>query len=485
MQICNFFIFVSLLVSPLLANATLTKTEINSKIANLSPMPPEPKAGRGIRFGYLYLLRDLRKGIEDWLNPSHPENYLYNSVPQLAFDTSDEFNAHVSLYERILSDYKWLVSTGDIDQYGKGPVTQYFLEEGDKKLPNQYAAPAQVAEVLRQFSFGVHYQFAQLLTILNKQLWDHRYINTFFFSTTVDRRHKPLESMKSLSETSEKASTLVDAVIDLLRKDVARLSTKLVKLSDEVIQGPVEDDFQRRIYQVDLEKQTLNHRIEFLKDSLYKAVQFANDTVRDKKIRLPDLELVVATLGDQLADSISDISSFRDKLRTTDVPRREQSVSNRLTDTYHQLEQILGLTAHYGGKTLLSALRNSDPELPFDLFRESLVLQHVLAVGSIMAKIAELPEGRGGFTSQLRQEIEFRIARLTEPSTPEAGQELAQWKRKNLRPPSSVQRRDFADPALASNRADIEDRLWRIFFEHARLNLSERSMCTHLLTQTK
>lgn len=115
------------------------------------------------------------------------------------------------------------------------------------------------------------------------------------------------------------------------------------------------------------------------------------------------------------------------------------------------------------------------------MFRDTVTLQYILAMGSAMAKIAEISEGRGNWWQRLAQGVSFRRAQITGGGDT-TGTSLIVLDQRDPEMPQ-IQRRDFAAPELSSKRTEIEERLWKIFFDHAQLDLTNPSTCGRSLIQ--
>lgn len=144
------------------------------------------------------------------------------------------------------------------------------------------------------------------------------------------------------------------------------------------------------------------------------------------------------------------------------LPRRFDR-GGYLTDVYEQMTRMLGLNNwHYGNLTIPRELRNTN--YPRELMQETLVLQHVLVAGSVIAKMFDTSEGRGTIRQRLAQEINFRTAQIG-TSNSQTGS-LVTFAQAKLSP---LRREDFAPEDLTKKREGLASGLWAVFFEHANL----------------
>ena len=174
-----------------------------SVFSDVAPLPPEPEVKPHVLFQLWHSLRDLRGNIPR-LVPENGEDFIYQSMVSLAPNLERELLAHEEMYRILLRDYQVLVTSG-------------FVEKTDVDLSPIHKFRIEVAEQIHSYSLSVNLSYAKLLTILHKKLWDHRYISTFFFTTSVDRRHKPLESVSSLTRSSVRASKVVERLFERQR----------------------------------------------------------------------------------------------------------------------------------------------------------------------------------------------------------------------------------------------------------------------------
>ena len=120
--------------------------------------------------------------------------------------------------------------------------------------------------------------------------------------------------------------------------------------------------------------------------------------------------------------------------------------------------------------------------------------QYILATGSVMAKIAEIPEGRGSVRDRLEQEAQFRLAQIkgllgdsnnnSERTSTSTTVQVYSGRHSTL---GDIQRRDFVVPKLSAEREMIEDRLWKVFFEKAGFDQGSmrehaNTLCSRLLS---
>ncbi len=116
-------------------------------------------------------------------------------------------------------------------------------------------------------------------------------------------------------------------------------------------------------------------------------------------------------------------------------------------------------------------------ELPFQVLRETVIAQYVLALAMVMERIPEVPEGRANWFQRLQQEIEYRRWRVRGDDSGVMLFHLPRMVLENYEsrvayPP--IDRRDFVSPELALRRGEIAERLWQIFLEYAKINACER-----------
>ena len=486
------FIFCFFIASSLGFQCWANPPAENEIVSSISPLPEEPTI-KGMRFVFWHQLRDLRTAIQSWLNPSNVEQYSFRGVNAIAPDARIPLQNHAALYESIRTDYLDLLNSGEIDSYGDVELGG----SGDRSLPTITRFRLEVARAVYNNSLFTSSNYSQLLTIFHKELWDHRYITQFFFSTHVDRRHRPLESMVALSRSSSRAQAVIGRLIAIFGNRIAEAnesSEQLIKKASDTASSADIFDLYRELDALKTRSFELQYRLEYIVSKLYKAVQFSNDLVRDKDVDAKGLDAKVALLGKGLKNSLEAIALFKNARVNRAHILNFTTVGTLLSDPMDDLKEIFGVDAHYAGRTVPDHLLRDGDQKVFEMYRDTLIMQYILATGSIMAKISQLPEGRGGILNQLGQEFRYRNAQLqvilrknsAVVGTEETGQSLIS---RNDTPSSiiaTINRRDFANSNHENERNKIEDRLWKIFFDKAGLfdvNNDVHGECARLLIQ--
>ncbi len=429
----------------------------------ISPMPEQPTI-HGVRFVFWHQFERLRKSIEQFLNPDSEDGYLYRGISDLAPDLSLDFRAHEAMYEQLLVDYQTFLNSGTMDDFDSF------------NYPLRYRLRVKLSEAILKHSFSNHYEFAKLLTIMNKTLVDRRYLSTFLFFTTMDRRHKPLESMASLSRSSVQGQAILQKLMDRIRMQLAKASTDLTNLVAVANEpSPNLHQLTESLNQFISESDHLNYRLTYIVEKLYGATQFANDIMNDRAgtIDLKGLEEKIAALGDGLNTILKAVEKYRG-IRLAGIPRQEAGEVKGiwLSQPNTDLNKMVGALGHFGGYTMFAQDRGPEDVHVYSHYVDAILLQYVLAAGMAMAKIYDLPEGRGGWTDRLTQEWRYRQAQLqnrarsSAPSMPKSA--LVAYDSRSQTAQAPV-RRAFATPDLQQAREDLEARLWQIFFDHAAL----------------
>lgn len=468
--------------------------EAKKLIASLSPLPAENNI-HGIAFTFSYRLLLLYQAIHSpWLNPDSPE-YLYSGDRTLAPAPLTELKSHVLLYESIRTDYLKLLSEGKIDRYGEPDLGG----NGDLRLPPFMRLRLKASNAVYVDSYFANGYYSKLLTIFHKSLWDDRFLTTGFFSVHVNSKHRPLESMVSLSRASGSALKVIERLQRTFGERKENNANRFLRLIEEAVNAdeatdPV--DLFRTLDKLEADSKQYASRLTFVGEKLYRAVQYANDIVRNQKVSdSKALETAAAALGKGLHSALDAVAVYR-RARTVGASLPKYKFEGtRLSDPFFDLNEVFGIDGHHSGYTLYPEQRGPNDQNAYSMYVDALVVQYILAAGSMMAKISEIPEGRGGFSNLLSQELKYRRAQINaylglKPAGPSNETQTQALMTLDNKPQTlaaaTVQRRDFVDPTLENTRKAIEDRIWKIFFDSADIHFESygdpSDGCARLLT---
>lgn len=442
--------------------ASLTANEYQAQMDKVLP-PINAHGSSATRFSFLRALQDLQKrmAIRNPYNPNKGhEDYFYVSHPAMAADTTAEFLALADLFIQIKRDYIQLDTAGDLEKYDANELG--WTRPGTIPLPTQYQLVLKLADAFSAADF-VHWSFAKFLGNIFSQHKDPRHSYGFFFWRIVDPKYpEMLVPAHVLLHSSARASLLAERMIKNLRIEIETKASRLVQITREGMNNPVDftppvhltidpshSDYQaaylarwERTVEFALSKAVgdlrgLYRRLHYLEISTFKGQQFANDKIREG-LAFTDLEKMAAQLGTQLRMTLEQ-SMLNTKDNVDDGP-------------YH------------------------DPK-PYGFMKQEIVLQHLLTMGSIMARVPDLDEAKGSASEILQQEIAFQWARVSQRSLSHspAPRDLvvSQGGSRSLSPP--LHRRDFAVANVVHKKKNIEDRLWKTFFAGAGLPLPDGS----------
>lgn len=459
------------LVTSLSAKAhEVSREQIEALVKAVAENPVSNEV-RGVPFSYREAMRNHQTAAGSWLNPNNPEQYSFAGIPNLAPNPLPALENNARAFQMIKEDYLRLLAEGRLIGAENMSLMRDFKQEPRDQLH------LELGEAIYKHNLFAVSSYSKLLTILNKELWDHRFISTFFFTTTIHREHRPLESMNSLSRSSVRAGRMIERMLSSHRAELATIEAELTRLVELAGQSTANwTGLRGEVGSVASRSEAAAFRLNLIYNKLYLTVQYSNDVVRAKNLNKAALIKEMVDLGHGLRSAIRAIEAFasaNDKLKLASQSFEFDGI--KLSDPLQDLKEIFGLDATYiGGATTTILHRDSVERQQFALknYHDTVVSQYILAAGSIMSGIRQIPEGRGAFADRLMQEVRFRWALLSSPK-PVMETTNTALIAPNENPQFSgqaLQRRDFASPALKNNRQTIEDELWRVFFASAEIS---------------
>lgn len=417
------------------------------------------------------------------------DDFFYRGTTSSAPNLESEISSHEEMYRLLYQDYMELLNSA-------------FTNQPNAQLSPLHSFRIELARQVYGHSFTLNLHFSNLLTIFHNQLWDHRYVNRYLFSTYVDPKHRPLESIQSMSGYSVRASKVIDRLTLLFSSEMIRLTRQIQRMVNTTLEITNDSDlnskYSNSLDKIKIDRARLSQRMESLGNHLYSAVQFSNDILRDHKAiaDLPSLESKMAELGEGLGSVLKFLELYQAQRGTgAQVKLSAQDLKGIiLPDPVRDLDELFGVDGHVIGRTMYADERGAGDGVAYSIYGDTVVTQYILAAGSLMAKISEIPEGRGSSIQKLGQELRFRGAQVTsllsaKEQNSHSRSTIPKIYTKPIPFKNSTPRRNFAAPSLLGARVAIEDQLWKVFFETSGLNQFEkrasRRLCEQLLMQKK
>lgn len=413
----------------------------------LSALPEDPHE-LGMRHYYRNTMERL---VEKILNLAD-KNARYYSVfkPLLEVPrTAMRFKEHAALYESLLQD--WRAMGDEIETY-KMPT---FVDPKNEMIPvpEVYLLRIRIAE-----------QFQSLLTMR-------------LFFETLENVVKGKNGVEKLVANSPRAHSWISGFPDSLKSVYLGIYDDLVKLSSQARRLSVGGD-------VSFIKEELK-RIDDSRGRLDILVQFAGKQIYEILPRMREIRQKPFTTWEELEKSVTELGKG---LATT--ARVTQSLRPRVTTHFHAME--ISSNAAYGDDPgtvlsnierdfqflfrgggwymtnlgLPSAMVDGDGSKGVQFYQSMQIFEYVLVAAAEIGRLTQSPEGKTSWTEGVQATLRIATSQIagTRSQLPAV-----------IRANGNLWQRSLP-PQVQNRRAEMEDKLWKLFFASAGLSDMESCM---------
>lgn len=291
------------------------------------------------------------------------------------------------------------------------------------------------------------------------------------------------ESVFSLVLASPRARDILLKIFEGMDRSIQNTAHGFVDLTTAVIQDP--RAMYPRLDELDEQAVSIRRQIQILGNAIELTAPQLNRHFRDPNLTLDKLQGLVTRYGEDLRDVLAVI---RDHQRPRALSSSSHTPPAPVQADYDRARRVLA-TIRLSGEFLEGFFPKTAEER--DRFHQTLqntaVMKHTLIVAALTAKIADLPEGRGGFTRKVPQEVRYQKAWIMRqnPAALPTVRYQDTGKIKPDKPAAPYRRRHFISEQTQAQNAPLEEKLWDIYFQRADLEPNLEKSCRALVYQPR
>ncbi len=443
--------------------------------------PPEKPSIRGLRYVYFHALRDIYKIYNDRLNPDS-ENYPFKNYKEYAADPRILRRSLKTLYEKLYEDYE--------------NVLPKLEENEDYELSPSERIVVDLHERITSQVWMMEYAFQKMLDLAHLKATQRRVKGWFNYYDYE------MGNLFSWINSSAQAKSVLMEIIDptfatqenlhLALEDLVRDILNLVNSEDP---WKKEREAYSRIDHIANKYYRLEYTLNLFARKIEGSIEYADNLVSSKSSPKTFEELfeIAKNLGQGLKSTLEGIKVFESTYQygRAGLPgefNRWPINGIRLSYPFFDLSEVYGdqVRIHTSGRTLYED-RVNGPQFGIRVYSASIITQYVFAVGALVNQLGRTKEGRGDLKERLQEGIKRLASGLhlskNQEITPSEMIDDSRSAASSLLLSASLQKEETLPTTTVQKRADLESKLWDVFFEHAELasSSSDKSSCPSAL----
>lgn len=439
------FLFIFSFISIAVADPKEERSKIESIAAKMPP-PVRSTYETNPRNFYLDTIEKLTEPIMTIASKKSEYYDCFLSLPNI----SKWFQARADLAEAMLKD----VQNVDLNAYR----LDTYIDKDRPLMPRVYWARIKIAEQINSMSLVGH-DFEKLKFILQSPAM---FSSGSFYSWIMDKIESGLEEKLSGSRRAHELLRRFPLAIQANMLGVVDEQTRLVARVIENSDEQVANALMTEIAALSSKTRRLSHLLDFLKIHLSGAVHDFDEIYQKPFQSLEEIEGSVVGLGKGLAWSLRKVQEMKpvvmQSFHSMDFPPVFRTEDSVILLRHVSIEKDLfwlfsGGGWHRSNLSLSDEMMGPDGQKGIQYYQSVLFLDYVLAVGAEISRLTKSPEGR----ATLGEATQLRLGQLRSLVQRARGQSI-------------VPTRASVPATLQQRRGEIEDRLWKAFFEAAGFN---------------